>query len=89
MTATAAERIELTEPGQYGGVTPEVYHADPVFGGSLSSSGARALLPPSCPALFRHKQLHGEPPKAEFDFGHAALPCEGQLNRHAVPGNDD
>ncbi len=73
MTATdTAERLELTEPGQYGGVTAEQYHADPVPGGSLSSSGARALLPPSCPALFRHRQLHGQPPKAEFDFGHAA-----------------
>ena len=45
------------------------YHADTV---ALSSSGARRLLPPSCPAKFRHEQLHGRPPKAAFDFGHAA-----------------
>ena len=45
------------------------YHADTV---ALSSSGARAILPPSCPAKFRHFQLHGRPPKAAFDFGHAA-----------------
>lgn len=64
--------IVLDEPGQYGGVTPDDYHADPVPGGSLSSSGARDLLPPSCPALFRHRQLHGEPPKTVFDLGHAA-----------------
>jgi hypothetical protein len=68
----APARVEITEPGLYGGVTAEQYHADPVPGGSLTSSGARALLPPSCPALFRHKQLHGEPHKPEWDFGHAA-----------------
>lgn len=74
MTATEAPpaAVVITEPGLYGGITAEQYHADPVPGGSLSSSGARALLPPSCPALFRHRQLHGEPPKPEFDYGHAA-----------------
>lgn len=71
MTAVDTE-VLITEPGLYGGITAEQYHADPVAGGSLSSSGARALLPPSCPALFRHHQIHGQPPKAEFDFGHAA-----------------
>lgn len=61
----------ITEPGVYDLADAE-YHADPVPGGSLSSTGVRKLLPPSCPALFRHWADHGSAPKAEFDFGHAA-----------------
>jgi hypothetical protein len=61
----------VTEPGVYD-MSPEAYHADPVPGGSLSHSGARKLMPPSCPALFRYWADHGQPPKREFDFGHAA-----------------
>ncbi len=61
----------ITEPGVYD-LPEEIYHADPVPAGSLSSSGARRLLPPSCPARFRYEQQHGRPAKAEFDFGHAA-----------------
>lgn len=53
-------------------MTAEEYHADPVPGGSLSSSGARRLLPPSCPAKFRYEQDHGQQHKAVFDFGQAA-----------------
>ncbi|WP_246213597.1 PD-(D/E)XK nuclease-like domain-containing protein [Kitasatospora viridis] len=53
-------------------MTNEQYHADPVPGGSLSSSGARKLLAPSCPALFRHEQLHGQKPRKVFDLGAAA-----------------
>lgn len=70
MTLTA-ERLEITEPGVYD-IPAELYHADPVPGGSLSRSGAMKLLPPSCPALFRWEQLHGRPSKREFDLGHAA-----------------
>jgi PDDEXK-like domain of unknown function (DUF3799) len=45
----------VTLPGRYDGMPEPVYHADPVpGGGSLSSTGARRLLPPSCPALFRY-----------------------------------
>jgi hypothetical protein len=47
------------------------YHADPVPGGSLSSSGARKLLPPSCPALYRWERDHPVF-KDVFDFGSAA-----------------
>lgn len=43
----------VTEPGVYE-MPAEDYHADPVPVGSLSSSGAKRLLPPSCPALFKH-----------------------------------
>lgn len=48
-----------------------VYHADPVPGGSLSSSGARKLLPPSCPARFRYEQDHPVH-RDVFDLGTAA-----------------
>jgi hypothetical protein len=50
----------------------EDYHRDIVPGGSLSSSGARRLLAPTCPAKFRYEQDHGRPPKKAFDFGNAA-----------------
>lgn len=39
---------------------------------ALSSSGARRLLPPSCPALFKHQQDNPPQSKPQFDFGHAA-----------------
>lgn len=61
----------ITEPGIYD-LPAHVYHADPVPGGSLSSSGARKLLRPSCPALFRHWLDFGQEPQPEFDLGHAA-----------------
>lgn len=44
------------------------YHADP----ALSASGAKKLLPPSCPAIFQWEREHGQPPRAVFDFGKAA-----------------
>jgi hypothetical protein len=50
----------------------EDYHADPVPGGSLSSSGARLLLPPGCPAIYRWQADHPQPPNRTFDFGHVA-----------------
>lgn len=62
---------KITDPGVYD-LPVDTYHADPVEGGSLSSTGARRLLPPSCPALFRHEQLHGREPKRVWDLGHAA-----------------
>lgn len=63
--------LDTLAPGIYRMAATD-YHADPVPGGSLSSTGARKLLPPSCPALFRHEQLHGTEPKRTFDLGHAA-----------------
>lgn len=53
----------------YSAISDTVYHSDHH---SLSSSGARALLPPSCPALFRQKQDEPPDPKPQYDFGHAA-----------------
>lgn len=62
----------ITKPGVYADIPNEVYHADPVEGGSLSSSGARRLLPPSCPALFRWEQDNPPAPKRVWDYGTAA-----------------
>ena len=66
---------EITMPGVYN-LTSEEYHGfGPVperLGGSLSASGAKKLLPPNCPAMFDYERHHGRPPKATFDFGHAA-----------------
>ena len=59
----------MTAPGIHDGLDEATYHADKA---SLSVSGAKKLLPPSCPAKFFHDREHGQAPKAEFDFGHAA-----------------
>jgi hypothetical protein len=64
--------VVITEDGVYDGLTDEQYHGDPVPGGSLSSTGARQLLPPSCPAKFRWEQDNGRAPKRAWDLGHAA-----------------
>lgn len=60
----------ITEPGLYD-LTDEEYHADPVPDGSLSASGAKLLLPPNCPALYRYRRDHPEN-KRVFDLGKAA-----------------
>lgn len=70
-TDTAVEPQSITVPGQYD-MPFDVYLADPVPGGSLSASGAKRLLPPGCPAKFRHWRDHPKPVKREFDIGHAA-----------------
>jgi hypothetical protein len=61
----------ITEPGVYPDMPDEIYHSDPVPEGSLSSTGARNLLPPSCPAIFKWDADHPQH-KTIFDFGHAA-----------------
>lgn len=58
----------ITAPGQYS-MTADEYFADPVPGGSLSSSGARTLL--DCPAKFRWQQDHPRTATRAFDLGHA------------------
>lgn len=63
--------MAITKPGVYD-MPAETYLADPVPGGSLSSSGARKLLPPSCPAKYRWELDHPPAPRPEWDFGHAA-----------------
>lgn len=71
---TAADIIEaqvvVDEPGVYD-MPEDLYHADPVPGGSLSASGAKLLLPPSCPALYRYRRDHPKT-SAAFDYGTAA-----------------
>jgi hypothetical protein len=72
---TAAEALaptQVTKPGIYADMPEEVYHSDPVPAESLSSSGARKLLPPSCPAIYRYERDHGAGHKRTFDLGHAA-----------------
>lgn len=52
-------------------LTADEYHADPVAGGSLSSTGARKLLD-TCPAKFRYWIEQGEETKQVWDEGSAA-----------------
>lgn len=67
---TLLERIPArTEvPAEDGLYTVEesTYHADR---DSLSCSGAKLLLPPSCPAKFRQRMDNPPEPKPHFDFG--------------------
>lgn len=67
----AAPPIVVSEPGCYE-IPEDVYHADPVPGGSLSCSGAKELLAPSCPAIYRYNQDHGRPTTRALDLGSAA-----------------
>jgi hypothetical protein len=55
-------------PGLHHDLDETTYHADE----ALSASGAKKLLPPSCPALYRWERDHGQPQKAAFDLGKAA-----------------
>lgn len=77
MTAAVEAPEQAVNPlwqgyGLYPDLPADDYHADPVPGGSLSSTGARKLLAPSCPAKFRYEQDHGQKPKKVFDLGSAA-----------------
>ncbi|MDQ0758760.1 PD-(D/E)XK nuclease-like domain-containing protein [Streptomyces canus] len=70
---TAAVEVEApaeVEPGLYD-IDAELYHSDPIPGGSLSSTGARKLVK-DCPAKFKYWSEHPQPPKKEFDLGTAA-----------------
>lgn len=70
---TAAVEVDAApevQPGLYD-IDAELYHSDPIPGGSLSSTGARTLVS-QCPAKFWHSLHHPEPYKAAFDFGTAA-----------------
>ena len=66
-----SERVVITEPGVYADLDETAYHADPVPGGSLSSTGARSILPPGTPAKFRYER-HRTTHKRTWDFGSAA-----------------
>lgn len=60
-------------PALYNDMPHEVYHRDPVPGGSLSASGAKTLLR-ECPAKFDWERKHPDMRKQskEFDIGQAA-----------------
>jgi hypothetical protein len=57
-----------TAAGIYEGISDAIYHGDK---NSLSSSGARRLLPPSCPAVFKHERDNPPPSNEDYDLGHA------------------
>jgi hypothetical protein len=63
--------VIITEPGIYPDMPEEVYHRDPVPEGSLSSTGARRMLPPYTPAQFEYERRHPVF-KEVFDYGSAA-----------------
>src|SRR3954469_3949391 len=63
--------MKIDQPGIYD-LSVKEYFLDPVAGGSLTSSGARLLLPPNCPAMFHYQRSHPRPNSATFDDGHAA-----------------
>ena len=72
MTAVAERAgAVITEPGVYD-IPEDLYHADPVPGGSLSSSGAKKLLPPSCPARFAYDRENPPQPSSAMELGTAA-----------------
>jgi hypothetical protein len=69
--AVAVEPLTVTEPGIYD-IPAADYHRDPVPGGSMSSTGARRILPPGSPEKFAWEAEHGRPERRVFDLGHAA-----------------
>jgi hypothetical protein len=66
MTAAPVE----VEPGLYD-IPADLYHSDPIPGGSLSSTGARTLVK-KCPAVFKWQLDNPQPYKKELDLGTAA-----------------
>ena len=61
----------ITKPGIYD-IPEDEYHRDCVpaeLGGSLSSSGAKLLLPPNCPAIFDYQRRHGKRPSKAMELG--------------------
>lgn len=61
----------VTKPGIYQ-MDEAYYHSDAVpeaLGGSLSSSGAKLLLPPNCPAIFDYQRRHGKRPSKAMELG--------------------
>ena len=77
----------IIEPGIHE-VSDEEYHAGKnTPDESLSVTWAKKLLPPSCPAKYRHERDHGQPPRDAFDFGRAAHAL--LLERTAIVAMDD
>ena len=61
----------ITEPGIYPEMPEDVYHDDPVPGGSLSSTMAKLLVQPGGPAKLQELSRTPRAPKPEFDIGQA------------------
>lgn len=59
----------INTPCVVDGMPDDVYHADPVEGGSLSSTGAKTIL--KSPALYQWRKTH-RVEKTTYDLGHAA-----------------
>lgn len=78
-----SRRDIITGPCLAGDMDEDWYHSDPISralpgaeGGSLSVSGAKKLLPPSCPAIFNWERKHPSPPTPQMEEGtiiHAIL----------------
>ncbi len=64
-------RDVITSPRIVGDMDEDWYHADfgPVREGSLSVSGAKLLLPPSCPAIFDYQRRNGKRPSKAMELG--------------------
>lgn len=79
----------VTEPGVIDGMPDDVYHRDPVPGGSLSSSGARKLLATS-PARYDHERRNPPPSTDRFDLGKAfhQLVLGGGADIHVIDAPD-
>lgn len=60
--------MSVPDPQVIDALDEREYHAHP----ALSASGAKKLLPPSCPALFKHDRDHGSPSTKALDLGTAA-----------------
>lgn len=70
MTTDDAPRL-INTPGVYD-IPIDAYIRDPVEGGSLSRSGAKKLLPPSCPAKYRYEIDHPPTETKEQALGQIA-----------------
>lgn len=89
--------MSITTPQLVLRMPHDEYLADPVEGGSLSSTGAKQIL--AAPAKFRHLQAHPETSK-DYDLGHAVHSAvlgfgpgaveipESVLSRNGTTGTD-
>lgn len=62
--------IELNPTGD--AVVRDLPHEQYLQHPALSASGAKTIVRPGGPARFAYERLHGRPPRAQFDVGHAA-----------------